>query len=100
MENGAETKPEPGSVTINADGSATIDFSDMPIKGPGGEGEITSVTMREPRVSDQLAGDGMSPMRAEVLVIGNLCELPPEVVEALTIQQYGRLQDQYRVFMS
>jgi hypothetical protein len=86
-------------VTDQPDGSKAINFSDLPLSIDGTE--VRSVTMREPRVSDQLAVDHISSAGArEVAIIGNLCELAPEAVGSLTMRQYARLQDAYQAFMA
>ena len=78
-------------------GAVSIDFKDMPLSIDGGQ--VTELKMREPRVSDQLMVEGQSAMKAEVAIFGNLCELDPGSVSALTLKQYGRLQEAYASFL-
>ena len=70
----------PDHVTENADGSVTVSLR-------GGR----FVRMREPTVADQLATKG-TPEEREIALIGNLCEVSPDEVRALTLRDYRRLQ--------
>lgn len=56
------------------------------------------LTMREPRVEDQLAAKGGNDER-EIALVANLCEIAPAEIRALTIRNYKRLQ-QALVFLS
>lgn len=56
------------------------------------------LTMREPRVEDQLAAKGANDER-EIALVANLCEIAPAEIRALTIRNYKRLQ-QALVFLS
>ena len=54
---------------------------------------IKSVRMREPTVADQLAIDRIEGQGAkEIAIIGNLCEVAPNDLHALTMRDYTRLQ--------
>ncbi|MCA0905123.1 phage tail assembly protein [Ruegeria marisrubri] len=83
-----------------ADGSMEIDFSDRPLKIDGTD--VKKLVMREPDVDDQIiaksASDG-DPAEAEIAIIANLTELPPEQVRKFKIRQYTRLQAAYQDFL-
>jgi hypothetical protein len=81
-----------------ADGSVSIDYSDIPAKIDGGS--VLELVMREPRVQDQLSVEGKSAMKAEVAIFANLCDLPPEAIAGLSLKQYGRLQEAYASFLA
>ena len=55
----------------------------------------TSLTLREPAVSDMLAADkaakGQSAM-SEVTLLANLAEVAPENIQSAKMRDYGRLQ--------
>lgn len=91
---------KPDWITENADGSVSIDFTGMPVNVDGTD--VTSLTMREPTVQDQLAVDAISQKsgagEAEVALFGNLLELSPEVVRGLTLRRYSRLQTAFGFF--
>ena len=60
------------------------------------------LSIRAPRVRDLLMAskfDG-SDEEKEVRIFANLCEVPPEVVEELTIRDYQQLQKAYQGFLS
>jgi hypothetical protein len=63
-------------------------------------GNGKTITMREPLVRDTRAVSHLSDdVEREIAMIGNLCELAPEEVEALTMRDYGLLQDALVGFM-
>lgn len=55
----------------------------------------TTLTLREPSVSDMLAADkaasGHSAMQ-EVILLANLAEIAPENIQSAKMRDYGRLQ--------
>ena len=60
------------------------------------------LTIRPPKVRDLLMAskfDG-SDEEKEVRIFANLCEVPPEVIEELTIKDYQQLQKAYQDFLS
>ncbi len=60
------------------------------------------LSIRPPRVRDLLMAskfDG-SDEEKEVRIFANLCEVPPEVIEELTIKDYQQLQKAYQGFLS
>lgn len=64
--------------------------------------EYKTLTMREPKVRDQVNAKGQSGSDAdyEVQLFANLCEVPPAVVEELTMRDYLKLQAIYSGFLS
>lgn len=85
----------PEYITQNGDGSLTIALA----RGVAGALSKT-VTMREPTVGDQIAVSAMpgSDAAKEVALFANLCEVTPEEIKGLTMRDYTRLQQGYRVF--
>ena len=66
-------------------------------------GEKTkTLTMRRPKVKDQLAADkGMSSSaEKEIRLFANLCEVAPPVIEELDLADYKQLQEAYTGFLS
>ena len=57
----------------------------------------TSLTLRVPQVRDQLAAaaNGGSDLQVQAALIGNLCEISPEGVAALTSFDFSRLLEVY-----
>ena len=88
------------NIIENADGSVTVKFDDRPLKIDGTA--VKSLNMREPTVNDQLVArkSGLGDEEAEVNMIANLCELPPDAVRGMTMRQYVRLQEALAGFMS
>lgn len=70
----------PDFITENPDGSVTIELT----RG-------RTITMREPRVEDQLATKGTNEQR-EIALVGNLCGLSPAEVQAFALRDYRRVQ--------
>lgn len=60
-----------------------------------------TVTMREPRVKDNLAMDKIkgSDAEKEIGYFANLCSLAPSDLEELTQRDYGRLQEAFKNFI-
>lgn len=73
---------------------------DYPITVDGAE--VKKLSMRRPKVKDQLASDksGGSDGDKEVRLFANLCEVAPAVIEDLDMIDYGKVQEQYRSFLS
>lgn len=63
--------------------------------------ELCSLSMRRPKVRDQLAveRDKRSEAEKEVRLFANLCEVAPETIEDLDMADYARLQETYRGFI-
>jgi hypothetical protein len=63
--------------------------------------ELRSLSMRRPKVRDQLAvdRDKRSEAEKEVRLFANLCEVAPETIEDLDMADYAKLQETYRVFI-
>jgi len=61
-----------------------------------------TLTMRRPKVADQLLMSKLkgSDDEKEVRLFANLCEESPEVIKALDLADYMRLQETYRGFLS
>jgi hypothetical protein len=64
--------------------------------------EYTSLTMRRPKVRDQLAADkaGVTQAERETALFANLCDVPPGVIEDLDMKDYGQLQERYEGFLA
>lgn len=60
------------------------------------------LSIRAPRVRDLLMASKLdgSDEEKEVRIFANLCEVPPEVIEELTIKDYQQLQQAYQDFLS
>lgn len=71
-----------------------------PVKDPAGA-DVFTLTMREPRVSDRImrAYQKGTEEENEVTTIATLCDVPREVITALTVADYAQLQEQLAVFM-
>ena len=61
-----------------------------------------ALTIRPPRGRDLLMASKLdgSDEEKEVRIFANLCEVPPEVIEELTIKDYQQLQKAYQDFLS
>ncbi|MFI0413085.1 MAG: phage tail assembly protein [Candidatus Thiodiazotropha sp.] len=73
---------------------------DYPVDFKGNK--YTALTMRRPKVRDQLAADkaGVTQAERETALFGNLCDVPPGVIGELDMKDYGRLQERYESFLS
>lgn len=62
--------------------------------------EVSTLSMREPTVQDQLDVDSMKGTQAnkEVSMLANLCEISPDDVKQMKMRNYRRLQEAYEVF--
>jgi len=90
----------PDWLTEEDDGSMTVSFKDMKNKPKLDGTEVSSLTMREPTVADELAIEKIKSVgERESQAIANLTEQSPEAIRGLTMRQYGRLQDAYGVFL-
>lgn len=73
---------------------------DHPVEAQGAT--VTTVSMRRPRVADQLAaekapgGDGAR----EVALFANLCQLAPDTIRAFALSDYLEMQRVFRDFLS
>lgn len=63
---------------------------------------VTTLTMREPLVQDQLTIGEIagSDARKELALFANLCGVAPGDLERLPMRDYGKLQDAYKSFIS
>lgn len=63
---------------------------------------VGSVVMREPTVADMRAVDkqGRTDLEREILMIGRLIGVPGEELDALSVSNYKRLQEQYASFFA
>lgn len=91
------TNKIPEFVTENADGSLAIRLA-KPIVVDGVPQSV--IQMREPTVGDEIAAQTSPGGSAgfEVTLFGNLTMLPPDALRAMTIRNYRRLQEAYRLF--
>lgn len=64
--------------------------------------EIASLSMRRPKVKDQLAADKADGGNAEkeIRLFANLCEVQPAVIEELDLADYRQVQEVYSGFLS
>ena len=64
--------------------------------------KLEAITMRRPKVRDQLLADKASGQDAEkeVALFANLCELPPDAIEDLDMVDYQTIQGTYSGFLS
>lgn len=64
--------------------------------------QVSEVVMREPTVQDLLAAEmiakGQSAATQEITMFANLCTVSPDQIKALTMRNYGRLQDAFKLF--
>lgn len=65
-------------------------------------GKITTITMREPTVGDQLAAESAASNdgEKEITMFSNLCMLTPEDIKKLPLRDYMRLQAGFAVFLT
>ncbi len=78
-------------IITNDDGSVTITLSRaLDVNGA----QLSTLTMREPTVNDQLvaAESKGSDAAKEIIFFANLCEIPPADIRRLTIRDYARVQ--------
>ena len=63
--------------------------------------EYTELNMRRLKVRDQLAAKKVKGDDAvqEVHLFANLCEVKPDVIEALDIKDYRAIQEVFRTFL-
>lgn len=59
-----------------------------------------TITMREPKVLDMRASQKSSKSAedVELKLFGNLCGLTPDEIDQLSMKNYGRLQEAFRLF--
>jgi len=71
------------------DGKATITLTDG-----------KTITMREPTVKDLRVANKKSKNSEEVelALIADLCEVAPTDIDALTLKNYGRVQEAFKLF--
>ncbi|MCP3940526.1 MAG: phage tail assembly protein [Desulfobacteraceae bacterium] len=64
--------------------------------------DVNCLQMREPKVADQLAADAYSGSDAmkEVMLFANLCDVAPDDIKQLTLQDYHKLQKAFLFFTS
>lgn len=64
--------------------------------------EIKTLSMRRPKVKDQLAADkhGGGNAEKEIRLFANLCEVEPSVIEELDLADYRQVQEAYSGFLS
>jgi hypothetical protein len=64
--------------------------------------QIKTLTLRRPKVKDQLAADKGAGGNAdkEVRLFANLCEVAPKVIEELDLADYRQIQEAYSGFLS
>lgn len=84
-------------VKYEDDGTATITLAGK-VEMDGVK--ITAISMREPTVRDQLAGEKSKGGDAEkeISIFANLCEQTPAFIESLSLRNYKRVQEAYTGF--
>lgn len=64
--------------------------------------KVSEIVMREPTVQDLLAAEmqakGMGSAMQEVTMFANLCDISPEQVKTMTVRNYGRVQEAFKLF--
>jgi hypothetical protein len=62
--------------------------------------EVSTLTMREPTVQDQLDVDQLKGSAAtkEVTLLANLCEVTPDDIKKMTMRNYRRVQEAMEAF--
>lgn len=62
---------------------------------------VKSLSMRQPRVSDQLAASDSSRSAAhqEINLLANLCEVSPDDISSMTLRDYRQLQKVFESFL-
>lgn len=80
-----------GTSVITLASSATIDGV-----------QVSEIRMREPTVGDMKRMQAMrgGDAEKEISAIANVCEIMPKDVEALTLRNFGRLQEAFKLFTS
>lgn len=63
--------------------------------------DVTELTLRRPRVSDQLEAQRAAdlPQEQEIHLFARLCGVNPELIEHLDMADYRALQDAYSRFL-
>lgn len=78
-------------------------FADIALKrGAKIDGtQVKALRMREPKVSDQLATEAAkgSDAEREITLFANLCEQSVDAIKDLSLADYRRLQEAYRLFL-
>jgi hypothetical protein len=61
-----------------------------------------TINMREPKVLDMRAAQksSKSPEDIELKMFGDLCMMAPSEIDQLSMKNYGRLQEAFRLFTS
>jgi Phage tail assembly chaperone proteins, E, or 41 or 14 len=61
---------------------------------------ISEVKIRRPKVRDiRSIKKSQEPIESEVTLLSNLCEMTPEEIESLDMEDYGQLQSALQVFL-
>ena len=61
---------------------------------------ITCLTLRRPKVADQLAVENLSLAMQEITMFSNLAEVSPEVIKNMDMADYNKVQEAYKSFLS
>jgi hypothetical protein len=82
----------------NQSGSVEIPLS-RPFKVGGAD--VTSLTMREPTVGDQLVAQagGGTEAEHEVALLANLCSITPTELRAMPLRDYMRVKTEFMGFI-
>jgi len=64
--------------------------------------QVSEIVMREPTVQDHLAAEmqakGLGSAMQEITMFANLCNVSPEQVKTMTLRNYGRVQEAFKLF--
>ena len=64
--------------------------------------KVSEIVMREPTVQDHLAAEmqakGMGSAMQEITMFANLCNVSPEQIKTITLRNYGRVQEAFKLF--
>lgn len=93
----SEKRKTPADYIAEGAGFADVTLS-RPMKTESGERSV--LRMREPTAADVLAAQDSSGSegKREVALFANLCEVTPDMVGALPLRDYVRLQAAYALF--
>ena len=64
--------------------------------------QVSEIVMREPTVQDHLAAEmqakGLGSAMQEITMFANLYNVSPEQVKTMTLRNYGRVQEAFKLF--
>lgn len=95
------TQQLPEYITETAEGDYQVTLSKaVDIDGA----KVSVLTLREPTVQDMLAAElqskGQGAAQQEINLLANLCDVAPEHIKSMTLKNYSRLQEAFKLFTS